>query len=285
MKIDAKTYEASVHPSVFLNSMGWSTNIYIRLFGDISADELQGVVAKLRGTVADAAAFEIETQSTTDKEGVKKELTDLSGLFEHFAALMMKELYVKATNVSPKRTTERFIVTSIARYTGPPPKHFPRHRVPSMSDDERATMLSILGGETVQVAVNLKEREAKVLCAHFKGRSFALTRFYQGVLLFIQERAVLPPDSKIRWKLHCLASNVRSSLMMSFASLNFHEDASGAYLKSENVKTLKEKLCEIVPKMTGSYKNSLFRTFYLKFTPFEKLVASAQKNEGKAPQI
>ena len=214
LKIDTKTYEASVHPTVFLNSMGWSTNIYIRLFGDISADELQGVIAKLRGTVADAAAFEIETQST-DKAAVNKnELTDLSGVFEHFAALIMKELYVKATNASPRRSTERFIVTSIARYTGPPPKHFPRDRTPSMSDDERATMLSILGGEPVQVAVNLKEREAKVLCAYFKGRSFALTRFYQAVLLFIQEKAVLPPDSKLRWKLHCLASNVRYSLMM-----------------------------------------------------------------------
>jgi hypothetical protein len=40
-----------------------------------------------------------------------------------------------------------------------------------------------------------------------------------------------------------------------------------------------------VMKLGASYKNSLFRTFYLKFTPFEKLVASAQKNEGKAPQI
>jgi hypothetical protein len=129
--------------------MGWSTNIYIRLFGNISADELRGVVAKLRGTVADSAAFEIETQATTDKPGGnKKEQTDLSGVFKRFAELMMNELYVKATNVSPKRTTERFIVTSIARYTGPSPKHFPRHRTPSMSDDERATMLSILGGES-----------------------------------------------------------------------------------------------------------------------------------------
>lgn len=153
-----------------------------------------------------------------------------------------------------------------------------------MSDDERATMLSILSGEPVQVAVNLKESEANVLCARFKGRSFALTRFYQGVLLFIQERAALPPDRKIRWKLHCLASNVRSSLMMSFASLGFHEDASGAYLKNENVKALKENLREIVPSMTRSYKNSLFRTFYLKFTPFENLVASPPKDEAKTPQ-
>lgn len=285
LMIDTKTYQANVHPIVFLNSMGWSTNIYIRIFGNISADELQGVVAKLRGTVADAAIFEIETQTTTDEPGVnKREQTDLSGVFEHFAGLVLKELYVKATNVSPKRTTERFIVTSIARYTGPPPKHFPRHRTPSMSDAERATMLSILGGETVQVAVNLKEKEEKVLCAQFKGRSFALTRFYQAALLFIQERAASEPNRKIRWKLHCLASNVRSSLMVSFAALGFHEEASGAYLKNENVKTLKENLRELVPKIRGSYKNSLFRTFYLKFTPFEKLVASAQKNDGQSPQ-
>jgi len=71
---------------------------------------------------------------------------------------------------------------------------------------------------------------------------------------------------------------------MSFASLGFHEDASGAYLKNENVKALKENLREIVPKIPGKYKNSLFRTFYGKFTPFEKLVASDQKSDGKEPQ-
>jgi hypothetical protein len=284
LMVDAKTFQANVHPTVFLNSMGWSTSIYIRLFGNLSADELQGIVAKLRGTVTDAAVFEIE-KVTSDKPGGNEKIqTDLSGLLEHFAALMKKELYVKATQVSPKRTTDRFIVTSIARYTGPPPKHFPRYRQPSMADDERATMLSILGGETVQVGVNLKEKEEKVLCARFKGRGFALARFYQAVLLFIQDRAVLAPDRETRWKLHCLAANVRSSLMMSFASLAFHEEASGNYLKVENVKTLKENLRELVPKLRGSYKNSLFSIFYLKFTPFEKLIASTQESDAAESQ-
>jgi len=153
-----------------------------------------------------------------------------------------------------------------------------------MADDERATMLSILGGETVQVGVNLKEKEAKVLCARFKGRGFALARFYQAVLLFIQERAAMGPDRKRRWKLHCLAANVRSSLMMSFASLAFHEEATGSYLKNENVKTLKENLRELIPKLRGSYKNALFSLLYLKFTPFEKLVASGQDSDAGEPK-
>jgi hypothetical protein len=153
-----------------------------------------------------------------------------------------------------------------------------------MSDDERATMLSILGGEAVQVGVNLKEKEAKVLCAYFKGRSFGLTRFYQAALLFMQERAASKPETKIRRKLHCLASNVRSSLMMSFASLGFHEEVSAAYAKNENVRILKENVRELVPQIRSSYKNALFKTFYLKFTPFEKLLAPAQTNDGAGPQ-
>jgi hypothetical protein len=210
--------------------------------------------------------------------------TDLSGVLERFAQLMKHQLYLKPTNVSPQRTTERFIVTSVARYTGPPPKHFSRQRSPSMSDDERASMLSLLGGENVEVGVNLKNQEAKVLCATFKGKNFALARFYQGALLFMQDRASEPANTATRWKLHCLASNVRSSLMMSFAALGFHEGATGQYLKNNDVKTLKENLRELIPNVRSVYKNSLFRAFYLNFTPFEKLVASAQKNESQPPQ-
>jgi hypothetical protein len=285
LTIDAKTYQANVRPIVFLNSMGWSTNIYIRLFGDISASELQGVIAKLRGTVADAMAFEIESPAAANPGVTEKVQTDLSGLLERFAGLMKNQLYTKATNVSPQRTTERFIVTSIARYSGAPPKHFSRQRSPSMSDDDRATMLSILGGESVEVGVNLKDKEAKVLGATFKGKNFALARFYQAALLFMQDHAIKPPNAERRWKLHCLASNVRSSLMMSFAALGFHEAATGAYLKNNEVKALKENLRELVPNVRSVYKNSLFRAFYLKFTPFEQLAASTQKNDREEAQV
>jgi hypothetical protein len=40
----------------------------------------------------------------------------------------------------------------------------------------------------------------------------------------------------------------------------------------------------LTPKSAVLDKNSLFSIFYLKFTPFEKLVASAQKSDGEGKQ-
>jgi hypothetical protein len=212
--------EAGIEPKIFLSALGWSTNLEIRLTGDISSEKLISIVNRL---------FE-QQQKPYKVDGVPQTIT---GLFGRFASQIRAELYTRQKPPIDRVMVEKYFVISPADFSGkiqyycPPNKD--EHPSPSwatgLSGDERmsqsdcALMLSFLYGQSVSINDWYQWSYEQFLHTKMKGPSFALTNYDRGTFIFLQQNAA----NKKRNALWCFASNVRYCTMMTALLLRFYD--------------------------------------------------------------
>ncbi len=247
-------FEAVAEPVIFINSMGWSTNILIRLEGNISAEELRDFVGRLRGQEGSAPPFL--------SVGAQKGLT---GIFKLLGDLVREEIYALPEQVGDTRSTPRHVIIAIAKATGIP-KYFSTKwgLQPQMEDDERCALLGVLFGREIKIdkaneLLNMIEDQEteteKVLVTRMRENAdFAVSSYDFGTLLFPQEDALNKP--KRREAITCMASNARSSTMMSLSMLNFSRAAKKNAAASDMLDTLRKRIRTVIVNLPDHYDNA-----------------------------
>ena len=157
---------------VFLNSMGWSTNIKIRLTGDIAPIKLQDFVGRLYN---------------------KNDMLSLSSTFQELSHRVRGGVYISPLTVGDTLSISKHLIISLIPFNDSSDhrKYFKSEwgESPYMTDAERAKLLGILFGNQItleQLSLNIK----KVTVTRFGGTNFALTNWDTGTLLYMQESAV-----------------------------------------------------------------------------------------------
>lgn len=247
-------FEAVAEPVIFINSMGWSTNVLMRLLGNISAEELRDFVGRLRGQEGSAPPF--------ISGGAQKGLT---GIFKLFGDLVREEIYALPEQVGDTRSTPRHLIIAIAGATGTP-KYFSAKwgLQPQMESDERCALLGVLFGREITIdkaneLLNMTDDQEteteRVLVTRLRENTdFALSSYDLGTLLFPQEDALNKP--KRREAITCMASNARSSTMMNLSMLNFSRAAKKNAAASPLLGALRKRVRTVIVNLPDHYDNA-----------------------------
>ena len=281
-----KSFQVSVLPMIYLWSFGWSTNLNIYVRGEITPKELQELIADIRSVDQTVTPFAIAGKPY-----------NLSGVFQYFSNLIRKEVYAPDGSLGESNPVKRYLVTSVAQYTGPLEVYSRDASKKRMPDADRLMLFSILEGRslTLDDLDKIEQNEVKYLITRhnppdFFEPDFTLTRFDFGTLMFIQ-RLALGEDRdvafmrKTRKRLRCLASNVRLFLLMNMALLNFNREASASfgdegsddYGSTAINERLQYNSKAMLRRLPERYKNSFSRSFYRHYKPLQDL-ADTPKN-------
>jgi hypothetical protein len=189
-------------PSVFLTGIGWSTQLKIRVKGEIKKADLIALVGWLaRG---EGAGF-----SFTVAGGAK----DRKGVFRYFNDRMFEEVFPLVTPPHPGMKIVNQFVISLNGYEGDSTPYN------AMATDERALMRSILFGRSIDPVDLAKEETSRPLLKtqmSVSDMNFTLTNFDYGTLIFLQQaaRRQQPPNRANKRKVECFAANAKNFLMM-----------------------------------------------------------------------
>lgn len=250
--------EATIYPKVLLSGIGWSTNLEIRLKGEMSSESLVSILSKL---------FQ-QKEKPYKIAGVPQTLTEVFG---HFTSRLRAELHTRQKPPIDKMMLEKYFVVSPARVSGkiqyycPPNK--PDHPAPSwvgglsgadkMSHSDHALMLSFLYGQSVNATQWYDWSYQRFLHTKMKNASFALTDYERGTFVFMQENSLDDTaDKKRRSALWCFASNVRYCSMMTAFLVRFYE-VSKREATASAVQSLRAAIKTILDGMPLDYPNSV----------------------------
>jgi hypothetical protein len=248
---------ATIVAKIFLSAIGWSTNLEIRLTGEMSSESLVGIVSRL---------FQ-QKEKPYKVDGVPHTITEVFG---HFASRLRAELYTQQKPPLDKTTVDKYFVLSPELFSGkiqyycPPNK--PDHPAPSwvgglsgeekLSQSDHALMLSFLYGQAISISEWYDWSYERFLHTKMKGPSFALTDYDWGTFIFMQENASEAGAAKKRDALWCFASNVRYCAMMTAFLLRFHEVSKRAATESV-VASLRAAIKIILNDMPIDYPNAV----------------------------
>jgi hypothetical protein len=193
--------DVAVKGSVVLWAWGWSTQLEIRLRGDLDCPRLSAIVGSLRDP--GVTPFVLRTGAV-----------GVSSVFSHFAKLVRQELFEERAEPSITLAVARHFVISPLSFEDPSPQPYRRgsSKSNSMPDAARADLHSILQGRSVDLPelVALEEGSEFLLTQFGSGVDFALSYFNRGTLILMQG----PGKLRTLRKLYCLASNIRTCTMM-----------------------------------------------------------------------
>lgn len=280
-----KSFQVSVLPMIFLWSFGWSTNLNIYVRGEITPSELQQLVSTIRS---------IEKTVTPFSMGGNQ--YNLSGLFQYFSNVIRTEVYAADGSLSESNPVKRYLVTSLAQYTGPLDVYSRDADAVRMPDGDRLMLYSILEGRAITLddLEKIEQNQVKYLVTRHNPPDFfepdlTITRFDFGTLMFIQRLALGEAHDaaflrKTRKRLRCLASNIRLYLMVSMALLNFiHEaeasfgdESSPDYGSTAINKRLQQNGKAMLKRLPERYRNSFSRSFYRHYKPLQDLAATTK---------
>jgi hypothetical protein len=270
-------FQVAIEPLVYLNAMGWSANVKMRLSGAaISSTHLQEFVGRLRGFNSDTPPFLIEGK------GEK-----LTSVFKLLGERVKKTIYSSPDSVGDNIAIPSQLVISLG-HSDAPAKYFKDWQIdPVMQGNERAELLGILYGSKIQaheVANYLK----KTLVTRFRETNFSLTNYDQGSLVFMQEN-FKEPDTATE-SLNCLTSNIRSSTMMGLSLDAFGAAVSKIPKPPAVLTALQEQAKTTLTALPGAYNNGLYRNIHYhhprlrKFLPPEEFAdetANAEETDAQ----
>jgi len=280
-----KTFQVSVSPMIYLWSFGWSTNLNIYVRGEITPKELQELIASIRAVDKTITPFAIaDTQY------------NLSGVFQYFSNLIRKEVYTAGGSLGESNPVKRYLVTSLAQYTGPLDVYSRDALALRMPDGDRLMLYNILEGRslTLDDLEKIEQNKLRYLVTRHNPPDFfepdlTLTRFDFATLMFIQRLALGEAKDadfmrKTRKRLRCLASNIRLFLLVNMALLNFIREASESfgdesapdYGSTAINKRLQHNSKAMLRRLPERYKNSFSTSFYSNYKPLQDLAATTK---------
>ena len=288
------SFEVEVRPVVYINSMGWSTNVELHLKGDIDAAGLRDFVGRLRGLDHSQAPFLVA--------GEEKGLT---GVFQRLGDLVRNEVYVTPAQVGDTRSTPRHLLISLARAEGEA-KYFRTEwgLQPTMDDDERRDMISILygreisndeadrllrqgkgvSGEELEEEGGTPERVLVVRVRKDKDKDFTLTSYKLGTLFFPQGDALERP--KRRKAMGCMVSNARNATMISLSMLGFSQAVKKFPKSNDAVESLHENIKATIWNLSDHYDNDHYQNWYSNHRLLQSLRAEpVATEEASKPDV
>ena len=256
--VNTPGFTGKVRPIVCLSAVGWSANLHISLKGNIQPSQLRDLVGSLQGQAAKPFTLKGNNRG-------------LSEVFKHLSDQIRKDVYLPQHQSGDMPKVARYLVVSIARFTGPK-KSYRSGATGAMIDSDRALMFGLLYGRNIKVPEwAKKDGDRSVMLTGFKDTSFALTDFQQGTLLFMQESALKPER---RAALGCFGSNFSSCSMMTLIITNFYHDSARYSSESPVIKSLRNDIKTTLKELPNRYKNAVYRTFHMKYGPLQKLVSN-----------
>lgn len=253
-------FKAALAAVVYLNSMGWSSRIKIRLSGNIESQQLQEFVGRLRGLDKENLPFVIAGESHA-----------LTSVFKALGRIVRNSIYTSPDAVGDTIAVASELIISLAHSTSEP-KYFKEKWgiAPWMVEGEQAEILGVLYGSTIEPD-RVKDYLDQTLVTRFGGANFSLTKFKLGTLLFMQQEAFKEQEAVQEEQdingfdksdpLECLASNVGTSTMMSLAMDYFNRSASKSPRPSPALSALREQVISTLIRLPDSYTNPYYRNF------------------------
>jgi hypothetical protein len=251
----------AVIPTIFLSGIGWSTNLNIRIAGQLTSAQLSDFVGKLANK--GASLFEIEGQRLT-----------LPQVFEYVGNTVLTEVY-EPKSIDAIKIKRQLIVCPFEA-TGPvAPYPAGQTGAKRISTADRASLHSILLGVPVSFAdVRNFENERRFLLTQFyNGPDFALTYFEKGTLLFMQDTAIAGGAYRraLQAKLECLLSNIRNYLVITLDLYNFCLATANNPNLDAKTKALRSDLIFSLQSIPKNYSNHFCQSFHANFKPISKL--------------
>jgi hypothetical protein len=237
---------------VYLSSLGWSTNVDIRLRGNLIKNDIIDLIGRLRSTP--------NREQMPFKWAGPKSLTDI---FIQCQNTLAKEVY-HSPSFRGKEYMRHFVI-SVNRFSG---EITPFHR---MTHAEKGLLLRLLFGvninatDYIEIEQNSEDGPYKHSKIDISGPNFAITSFKHGTFLFIQK-------TRFEGQVHCLHKNVRDMIMLALTKLDFIGETKGA--SSETLLgTLAENSLNNLKRLQQNYSNKFCQGFFEKHgsLPFSKL--------------
>jgi hypothetical protein len=253
-------FTGSARPVIFLNGIGWSTNLDIKLRGQMTSDELRDFIGQLSNKTA--AFFEIAGKRMT-----------LPEVFEYFGDLVLGSVYEPKSIDSIK--LKRHLVMALSEFSGPM-AHYPADQVGAkrIARGDRASLHAILLGAPVSFDEVLDLEQNKFLLTQFfAGPDFAITHFEKGTLLFMQQSATSAAyqNRALRSKMRCHLSNIRNYLLMTLDLYHFCLDTKNNAAINASTKALRADLVSTIQGIPKKYTNQFCQSFHNHFGPLKKL--------------
>jgi hypothetical protein len=229
---------------IYLSPLGWSTDLVIRLQGQLRNQQVIDLMACLTGHSSGPAAQALPFAIA----GKPKNLTDV---FIYCQDLLVNEVY--------GRTPHR-------------PMYIPRHYVISlnrfkgsivdfagMAPADQATLFSLFFGRNYTANDVVKETVPKKLTTIISGPNFALTNYDHGTLLFPQRDAQDPAREAA---VHCLANNVHDFLLQYFILFYFYKYSQDGSPRAR-VTTLRRAIQANLAGLQSRYSNQFCQNIFL----------------------
>ena len=241
-------------PLIYLSAIGWSTNLYLRLLGEVKNKELIGFMQSLTDKTSQKFPFLIDGQPA-----------DLTSVFRHFHNLLLKEVYVAEKPPHPAMKIQRHFVLSLNKFIGSSVEY------KKMTPADQGLMRSILFGKEFDAIQEVAEKKSHpLLLTHISAPyNFALTDFDHGTLFFLQ-RDAMKKDREVA--VHCHDHNVKNCIMMTFAILNFHKQSGKADPKTP-LGLLCQQVKNILSELPERYSNQFFRNLLSNHQSLSKLIS------------
>ncbi len=260
MTLKDSNYQAKLRLTVYVSTLGWSTNLTLQLKGDMQLEQIRSLIARLRAKDDSGHVFQVGS-----------ERLNLSGVYKYFSTKVRETLYERP-GLLPLDTTNihSHLIVSLSNFTGSVYYYKSKwgnqdykakgaNEGELMTNADQALLHSILQGREIDV----KEfayitRAGKFSVTHYMGPDLALSYFNLGTLVFMQHAA----GRSRKTSMSCLGSNIRSCSMMTLMLLYFYSQAKKF---PESKTTLRELLMNIennLRRMPDSYTNQFCKKLY-----------------------
>lgn len=260
---DGFGFNAEVETFVYVNSLGWSSQLRIHLTGKdntvFSSGQLQKFISSLRNKDTNDLPFILNGEKHKRFE-----------VFKKLGELIAGDIYAadkKAGNqfsvaykyiICPKDCSEpaKYYNSKVAKKNA----DISETKMDIiLSDKDRMELLSILYGEEIDSGNYLKYENGTLL-TWFRGKDFSLTDFDLGTLLFMQDS--FSDEDESESKMFCLSSNMNSCTTMNLMLLNFHR--RGTKLSSEDKKFIEflDRTKYLLNHIPQAYKNRYCISYY-----------------------
>lgn len=251
--LEEPSYEVKVRPTVYVSTLGWSTNLTLQLKGNMRLEQIRSLIARLRAKDESGYIFQLGT-----------ERLNLSSVYKHFSSKIRETLYKPSRPVTLDTTNlHSHLIVSLSNFTGSVYYYKGKwqNEGERMTNADQALLHSILHGREIDV----KEfahitRTSKFSVVHFTGADLALSYFNLGTLVFMQQSVLRRSNRKT--SMSCLGSNIRSCSMMTLMFMYFYGQAKKF---PESKTSLRELLVNIennLRLMPDSYTNAFCKKLY-----------------------
>lgn len=247
--------------TIFLSSIGWSTNINIYLKDNFDSQQLINIIHNLRER--DVRPFLVDQKNLS-----------LSELYQYCSSLLRQEIYSSENSIPDILTIKRHFVISIEEFEGQVKLYhsFGYHdkNIPKMKNEERAFIHSIIYGRDISID---EFKTQRVSLTPFNDANFAVTEFEHGTLLFMQDlikKAHL--DSHRSNKLVCLNGNIQVCSIILLLWIQFYKKARQRKYLGRKAKALYDNIPSTLNLLPVYYTNKFCQTFYKGHKGLQKIV-------------